>query len=62
MVYTYIYFMEIDLENLSKQQLLALIKKQSKTISKHDHKRRYYAIYQHQIPNGGQPPYGELLR
>src|SRR5690606_18334056 len=36
MVYTYIYFMEIDLENLSKQQLLALIKKQSKTISKHE--------------------------
>ncbi len=28
--------MEIDLENLSKQQLLALIKKQSKTISKHE--------------------------
>lgn len=36
MVYTYIYFMEIDLENLSKQQLLALIKKQSNTISKHE--------------------------
>src|SRR5690554_7837652 len=36
MVYTYSYFMEIDLENLSKQQLLALIKKQSKTISKHE--------------------------
>ena len=35
-VYTYIYFMEIDLENLSKQQLLALIKKQSKTISKQE--------------------------
>ncbi|MVX37200.1 IS66 family transposase, partial [Myroides sp. LoEW2-1] len=28
--------MEIDLENLSKEQLLALIKKQSKTISKQD--------------------------
>ena len=36
MVYTYSYFMEIDPDNLSKQQLLALIKKQSKTISKHE--------------------------
>jgi transposase len=28
--------MEMDLENLSKQELLELIKKQSKTISKQD--------------------------
>lgn len=33
---SYIYSMEIDLENLSKEQLLALLKKQSKTISKQE--------------------------